>query len=328
LLVDGGARLPTDELKTVSFVFIAALCVPGHDAVRRTARVLVLVGIFLGLGAAFSVLVHPTGLFPLETDPFGVEAPRAAGPYGESNFFALSLAALVPFALYEISTGGWRRVLGIIATLSCIVGIFATGSRGALLGVMLGLIAFAIFSGRREVRVGAVVVVLVAAISTPLFLAQANSSANRSVSGRATENRIALAMFEDHPLVGVGPDQYPALYRDYSRRIGSDNRSNREPHSLYLQIASEEGIAGILGWLGAGLVVLRFVLSRGVARTLLGKALLTSVAVWLFGSLFLHAGNLRLLFVLVGLVFALGSETSQTPGVRRVLSPVLGGSRS
>ncbi|MBS1868219.1 MAG: O-antigen ligase family protein [Actinobacteria bacterium] len=317
MVIPGGPLQPRDEMKTLSFLVIAALCVRGTAGVRRTVRVLVIVGIFLGLGAAFSVLVAPTGLFPLELDPAGVEAPRAAGPYGESNFFALSLAALVPFALYEYSTGGWRRWLGIASGISLLMGIFATGSRGALIGVAFALGTFALFSGRREARRGALVVLLAAAAATPLFLSQANSSASRSVSGRATENRIALQMFLDHPLLGVGPEQYEPLYRSYSRRIGNDSRPLREPHSLYLQIAAEQGIVGLLGWLGAAMVVVRYAIRRRVGATLLGKAVLTSVGVWLLCSLFLHAGQLRLFYVLVGLVFALGADKLPLPVPRR-----------
>lgn len=130
MLSDDGFHFPTDGLKNLSFLLIVALGMQTSKDIDRLTIALCMVAIFLGLGAASSVLLGPSGIFPVEVDESGNQANRAAGPFGESNFFALSLAALLPLAIYNISRPRWRRWLGIGAAVTILAGILAAGSRG------------------------------------------------------------------------------------------------------------------------------------------------------------------------------------------------------
>lgn len=306
-----GGGLPASDLRELLFLFIVALCVFGYGSAERVATALVITGLILGIGGICSVLIGPSGLFPVVTDVVTAiepEAPRAAGPFGEPNFFALSLAALTPLALYVASRGGWRRWLGVAALIAIAGGIMAAGSRGGGLAMVFGLVAFAATTRVRRVRIAAAFTLVGALVLFPFFAGQAESSSSRSVSGRETENRIALAMFGDYPVTGVGPHQFENLYRQYSRNIGEDPRSIRAPHSLPLEIAADQGLVGIIGWGVAAFLFLSYVLSRGAWRTTLGRALLLAVATYMFGSLFLHGSQLRLLFILMGLAMAYATE--------------------
>lgn len=322
LLSPEGVALPADGLKELVFLVITALCLRTVEDVDRVAVALAGVGLVLGLGAVFSVAVEPTVLFPLNEMPLPgepvVEAPRAAGPFGEANFFALSLAALAPIALYLVALTGPRRVLGLAAGVALLAGVLATGSRGGLLAGAFAVIAFGAVAGVRRLRVGAVVFVLVGLVLLPLFSTQASSATERTVSGRQTENAVAIAMFLDHPVAGVGPRRYPDLYREYSREIGNDLRLVRDPHSLPLEIAAEQGLVGLMGWLAAGAVIAQIARRSRLLNTLLGKALVLSVLTYLLTSLFLHGSRLRLLYVLVGLLLVLGSALSRERGLRPV----------
>jgi len=312
LVAVGGPVIPFDALGSLSFLLIVALTVRGEDGVERVAIGLCAVGVLLGLGAAYSVLVHPTGLFPLTEEVGGPEAVRAAGPFGEANFFALSLAALVPFAIYLISRNGARRALGAVSASSLIAGVLATGSRGALIAIAFGLAAFALFGADRRARVAVGIALLVALAIAPAFSAQTSSSAERTISGRTTENRVSVAMFWGHPVTGVGPGGYPPLYRDYARRIGNDPRSLREPHSLPLQIAAEQGIVGLIAWVAAGAVAFGYARARRLWLVPIGQATILSLATYMIGSLFLHGSQLNLLFILIGLLLALGAVPSKS----------------
>jgi hypothetical protein len=322
LLVTGmlsvvGREIPTDWFKDLAFLFIAGVCLRGED-VERVFIALAFVGIFLSAGAIYSVHVHPTSLFPLdisECAPGHVcdEAPRAAGPFGESNFFALSLATLMPMALYLVGRGGWRQRLGIVTVPCLIAGIYATGSRGGVLAAGAAIVVVALLSGNRRMRIGALAAVVAAGVLLLFFGAQASSSENRSVSGRTTENLVAWAMFKDYPVVGVGPDQYPFLYSIYTHRIGNDARPGREPHSLPLQILAEQGIVGIIGWLGAGIFMVRLTYRRRVWDDPVGRIVILSIVTYLLGSLFLHGSELRLLWILVGMLIAVGAMPQRAP---------------
>lgn len=305
-------------LRDLSFLFIAALGLRTVADVRRATIALAVVGAVLGIGAAYSVLDHPTGLFSIVNEAARtstVTLGRAAGPFGEPNFFALSMAALVPIALLNVVAGGWRRALGLVSAVALLAGVLATGSRGGLIAGGVGIVAFGLAVGGARARAGALATLLVGVALLPLFATQTHASRGRTTEGRATENRIALAMFLDHPVAGVGPGRYPSLYRDYARRIGNDPRTGRAAHSLPLQIAAEQGTAGLIGWGAAGLAVAGVARRRRLWASLTGRALLVAVATYLTGSLFLHGSQLRLLFVLVGMVLALAcAERDDAPG--------------
>lgn len=312
-----GATLPGGDLRELLFLVIAALCVFGAGSAERVVTALVVVGLTLGLGGIFSLVVGPSELFPVVEEPdFFVEreAPRAAGPFGEPNFYALSMAALTPLALLLVTRWGWRRWLGVAALIAIAGGVMAAGSRGAMVAMLFALVAVAIATPNRQLRLGALATLLAAAALVPLFASQVDSSATRSIGGRETENRIALAMSADRPLTGVGPGQYVELYRDYSREIGDDPRPRRAPHSLPLEIAAEQGLVGVAGWLVAGLVAISYAFSRGIWGTALGRALSLSIATYLAGSLFLHGSQLRLLFILVGVTLAYAANFWATEG--------------
>lgn len=303
---------PIGRAQDLAFLVITAFTLSRLSDAERVAKALTLTCIVLGAGALWSVVVGPTALFPLEVDEFGVEAPRAAGPFGESNFFALSLAALVPLALYTAAQSAVWRVLGLAAVVLAFGGIVAAGSRGSLLAAFCGLAGMALFAGNlgpaaKIIRIGAIATVVGAVALVPLLLqSQIESSTERTVSGRATENLVALVMFSENLPTGIGIDQYPVRYRDFTRRYGNDDRSGRYPHSLPLEIAAEQGLGGIVGWSAAFLLVLGFVRRYRVWHVPIGRALLISIGAFLVGSLFLHSSQIRLLYMLIGAVFAVG----------------------
>jgi len=279
------------------------------------------VGIFLSLGGVYTVRVHPTSLFPLDASDCAVghacnDAPRAAGPFGDSNFFALSLATLMPMALYLVGRGGWRQRLGLVGVLCLIAGIYSTGSRGGALAGGAAIVVVSLLSDNRRIRLAGIGSVVAAGLLLLLFSAQASSASSRTTTGRATENLIAWAMFKDHPLVGVGPDQYPNLYSLYTPKIGDDNRAVRDPHSLPLQIAAEQGIVGLLGWLGAIIFLTRLTLARRVWDDPVGRIVILSIVTYMVGSLFLHGSELRLLWILAGMLIAVGTSLPPPRPVR------------
>ena len=71
---------------------------------------------------------------------------------------------------------------------------------------------------------------------------------------------VALLVFADHPLTGVGFANFEEYYLDYSPALGLDlRRENRAAHSLYLEIAAETGVFGV-----AAFGFLLFVVFRGL----------------------------------------------------------------
>ena len=311
-------------LRELMFLFITALCLFSVRDVERVAVGLAAVGAFLALGGIYSVLIGPIGeigpinLFDVPRDPQTLDPQpgRAGGPFGEPNFFALALAAILPISIHLMTQGRARLALGAISATCLVGGILATGSRGGVVAAVFAIGASALALRQRAVVIALVALAIPAAL---VFLPQLASSVDRPVIGRLTENQVGFAMFLDRPLTGVGPATYEVLYRDYSRGIGWDPRSPREPHSLPIELAAEQGLTGLLAWLAAGAATVGYARPRGIGRHPLGRALVLAASTYLVGSLFLHGSQLRLLFMLIGLVLALAAALPQTD--RRALIP-------
>jgi O-antigen ligase len=312
-------HLETGVFKDLTFVAIVALGLRSLRDVEHVAVVLCVTGIVLAVGAVYSIVVGPIGPFAVVDEgsaELGTEALRAAGPFQDPNFFGLSLAAIVPFAMYQARTTGWGRLFAAVTIAALLAGVLATGSRGALLAFAVGLVVFGFSSPERSLRLATLATIVAAVAMIPLFATQAETSASRSVEGRATENLVALHMFADHPLSGVGPGEYPGLYTLYTRDVGNDPRPLRLPHSLPLQIAAEQGLVGILGWLTAFSILLRYVVVRRMWHSSIARAVMTSLLAYLVGSLFLHGGQLRIVYMLIGMLLALIALTPPPHRIR------------
>ena len=140
----------------------------------------------------------------------------------------------------------------------------------------------------------------------------AGSDVDNSVLSRATENLTAIQVFADHPVVGVGPGQYPNYYRDYADEIGvSVKAENREAHNLYLGIAAETGLVGIVMFLGAVVATL-MQLMRARARALATRPDLAAIAAgfmlalvgYLASGMFLHLSYARYFWLVLALAGA------------------------
>jgi hypothetical protein len=267
--------------------------------------------------------------------------PRLAGPIGEKNRFGQIMAALVPLAvvLHRGARSRRERWLAVIAFALSALGVATSLSRGAAVGLGFGFLALAFLGYVRLRQFGLLVAGLVFAVAlVPGFFtrlaalqgaeaALGGADARRSgqvegtVRGRATEMAAAILMFSDHPVLGVGAGMYHYHYREYAKRAGGKvEHGGRQPHSLYLGIAAEHGIAGLVAFLGILVVTLRDLLRARrrwqsedplVADGIAG--LLGTLAVYLVSAVFLHLAYARYLWLLL----ALAAAASALPTSRR-----------
>jgi O-antigen ligase len=123
----------------------------------------------------------------------------------------------------------------------------------------------------------------------------------------------AALMFADHPFVGVGPGMYPHHYHDYAKVVGIKVKETaRQPHTLYLGLAAENGALGLICF---ALIV--FVILRRLARTYrdwidrrpgfanMAMGFILAIVVYLMTGIFLHFAYIRYFWLIVGLAAAL-----------------------
>ncbi|NLV75027.1 MAG: hypothetical protein GXY52_10175 [Chloroflexi bacterium] len=249
-----------------------------HELVHMQ-RVLVISGVCVALVALVWYL-FPSGVVAAE----GVRRARAF--YGSPNNLALYLERVLPMAVglatlvRERKRGMWLAGAGLI-----LMAIILSFSRGALL---LGLPAAALvllFMLRGSQRwlvagLGVSLLVAVVAMLGSERLAQLFDPARGTTLIRVGLWQASWRLALDHPLWGVGPDNFIAYYRDYIAANALVEPNLSHPHNIALDFWLRGGAAGLaaLGVITAGIVgALRRIL-RGARGTALGHLALACLA--------------------------------------------------
>lgn len=253
---------------------------------------------------------------------------RASGPIGDPNRYAQLLLVVLPWTLY-FSRHGRKPLqrLAASATAALIMTAVAlTYSRGAFITIAVLVMCLLVW---RYIKLGRLVLamaVLVAIVgaTAPGVLARVGSiggvgvlgkqdaqvAPDGAIKGRATEMLAALAVFLDHPFLGVGPGQYVPFYSEKYQLLDEVSFRHlprpREAHNLYFSIGAETGAAGLLvfflivGTLFVGLrYARRFWLPRSRRRADLAVAFSLSLVAYLGTGMFLHLSFERYLWFLV-----------------------------
>jgi putative inorganic carbon (HCO3(-)) transporter len=213
---------------------VAAALVAGGVVVAACA----IAQLLLGLGVA--------------TD--GVQRATVTYPHPNNlSFFLERVGTFAAGAALVLQRSRWRAIVAGSA-LIVFLGVGATLSRGAVVSVIVGVATLMLLTGRgRKVLVPSISMIGVIAI---LFTTLASGRLiDLGGSGRWPTRffiwRSSLAMALDHPLWGVGLDQFLYLYwRRYVEPGGWPERYTSHPHNLFLDLWLRVGIlgAGAFAW--------------------------------------------------------------------------------
>jgi hypothetical protein len=258
---------------------------------------------------------------------------RASGPIGDPNRFAQILLVVLPWALYfsRHAQTALARLAAVASAALILTGVALTYSRGAFITMAVLVLCLLLWRYIKPVRLALAVLVLVAIVAAIApgvlsrvasiggvgLLAQedAHVEPDGAIRGRATEMLAALAVFIDHPFIGVGPGQYVPFYSERYQLLDELSFRHlprpREAHNLYVSIGAETGAAGLLVFLGIIVTLFmglgwarRFWLLRSRRRADLAVAFLLSLVSYLGTGMFLHLSFERYLWFLVGVTSA------------------------
>jgi hypothetical protein len=229
-----------------------ALLVPIlFTAVRRREHAIWVVAAFV-IGAVLSGvygLVHPASS--------GIDAGRLSGTT-DSNFEAAALAASIPLlvSLFGVARNSPRRKLlaaiGVVVLFACLV---QTLSREGLLAFAAVLVAAVVYGGRWRRRAAVLLVVgIVATVGYYTMLAPASSLQRVTMSdtsGRSSLWTVALRVFESHPVLGVGTNNFILVSDQYINRPGAiqamyEVQTPKVTHNTYLEALTDLGVPGLL----------------------------------------------------------------------------------
>ncbi|MCA9917791.1 MAG: O-antigen ligase family protein [Anaerolineales bacterium] len=260
----------SDFLKDGLIVLILALLLDKTPTLRQVIWALLIAGIFMGtisvyqqLTQTFTNIYWGFGQAEIQNIVGQTNDYRIGGPFGSPNAYSQVMLPLIPLALDRVwnEYNPWLRFLAGWALAATILTVVFTFSRT---GFMVMLLMLGLMFIRRPPRLAPLVITFLLLLPLLQFvpdsymerigtladlLPGSGADAREEVSfrGRLSENIAGIQAFSDHPIVGVGWGNFPKYYQEYARHIGTDNRSvERGTHNLYLQIAAEQGLLGLI----------------------------------------------------------------------------------
>jgi hypothetical protein len=270
-----------------------------------------------------------------EEDLFGdVRQPRLAGAIGEQNRFAQVLLMLVPLGLLRFWGRGHEhskalRLLALLATAVITAGVLLTFSRGAAVGLLIMVIVMVFMRLIKVYHLGAVLLVAVvllvmlpqygtrlASLATlPSFFSPEENVDDGVFESRTTEMVAAILVFADHPLVGVGPGMFKYYSAEYGNQVNPGVlEGTREAHNLYLGVAADHGLLGLLSFISIIAVTFYQLLRNRAWLTRnrpelanLVNAFALAVVTYLATGLFLHLSYARYFWLMMALAGAAGA---------------------
>jgi putative inorganic carbon (hco3(-)) transporter len=195
-------------------------------------------------------------------------AGRLTGAVGDPNAQATVLAAGLPLLIglavvYRHSS--WMKLVAVVGVVVMFIGLVTTLSREGLVALGAVLVAAVIFGGRWRGRAAAVLLIGIVAtagyysVVAPLSARQRVTMA--STSGRSSLWTVALRVFEAHPVLGVGQDNFILVESRYLNQPGAIQAlffitTPKVAHNTYLEALADLGVPGLLTLLGALVVSL------------------------------------------------------------------------
>ena len=317
-------------------VGIAFACV----SVARSERPLLLLLRCAAIGSLLVTVPALVGLGPLQAAYGGAAvAGRLTGPFAEPNelgSYAVS-TFWICLALLACARGLVDRALGAAGAGAALVALAFSLSRGAWLGLLLGLAALLVLHPPVWRRVAACVAVLVAAVA--LVLAVAPPERLSVVVDRLatiTEGRAnpddrrdliraeARRQIEREPVLGTGPGSF-ALEAARADSVVAQYR-RLHAHNVLLQVGAEAGLLGVAALLAlsaaAGTAAVRSTRAlrragrprQAVVVAALGAACVSIAGHGIVDVTFLNPVIMVVDWLVLGLLLAAVAVHAPTPG--------------
>src|SRR5262249_6740765 len=185
---------------------------------------------------------------------------RASGTLTEPHVLGQFLGMLLPFCVMLFLTPQLRpalRVLSLIAAGGASMTIVFTLARGPYIAIRvseaLGVVLMLALWGERRVLVGLAVLVLLSALVAPLaapLLYDRLTNSLGTFSARLSVYWVALQVFADHTLFGIGPGNWLWVWPSYDQDWLVLDWYSDLIHNDVLLVLVELGIFGLIPYIG------------------------------------------------------------------------------
>jgi putative inorganic carbon (HCO3(-)) transporter len=214
--------------------------------------------------------------------------------YGDPNDLGYILAATIPLGVWLIARSSISRIAATTMVFLMLAGLALTLSRGAVLGLAVG-VAWVFLTEPRS-RKAIIAGLFVGGLALGVFIVQNQArwttavSAKERVASGNVQTRFELwgaaaILMIEHPVLGVGPGNFP-LY--LLQTVGEPQGSPTfVVHDAYLEVGAELGLGGLVMFLAFLMIQWRRLggaVKNGRGPPGLASAVRTSLIVGLVGA--------------------------------------------
>lgn len=197
-------------------------------------------------------------------------ATGAPGWFHNSGEFGIQMCIFFPLTLYFIGAlraklEKWKRVALLLLPFTAVASIIATNSRGALLGgaaVGLWLLLRTRYPFRGLLGLAVLAVLVLQVMPEEQKERFSTMGEDKTSESRLTYWRHGIETFKQHPITGIGYENWGEYYRGTYGRVAL-------PHNVFIQALAELGLVGTVALLG--MIVASFVVNHRTAA--LAKAM-------------------------------------------------------
>lgn len=305
------AESPSAALGGTSRYLLDMMLIPlAFAAIRERRHVAWVLAAFV-VGAVLSCLygfIHPAAQ--------GFTG-RLTGSLGDPNAEATVLAAAIAMLIGlmgVIRDSARLKLAALVGVIIMFTGLVTTLSREGLLALAAVMVGAVIFGGRWRGRAAMLLAIGVAATGGYYFVVAPLAARQRvtmaDTSGRTSIWTIAWRVFNAHPVLGVGTDNFILAERNYVNQPGAVIATYiivapRVAHDAYLEALVDLGIPGLLTLLavlgcciGAAVRATRIFERLGdVQMELISRAVVLALAGVLTGDLFVSSEYAKFLWI-------------------------------
>lgn len=245
---------PVAASETARFLtYIALYFIIKYDIYSKRIRINIIICYLFDcvILSVFGIYQYFTGAY-LDKSFYSVK--RIASTLSNPNSFAAFLIiAIFPVIMLCINEKNNLRKILYLAIVGLLgTNVLLTGSRNAYIGLAVGCVVIAIVYNKKFLPVfgGAFVALMLIPNIRTRIMQIGDSAENQS---RIKLWNLALEMFKDHPIRGVGNGNYVKLHDAYVKRYPQyyyyTYFKDFPSHNSYLKILSELGIIGFITFL-------------------------------------------------------------------------------
>lgn len=232
---------------------------------KRFLQAFIAVAVFLSLNGISGLLNGPV-IIPDTWLP-----SRISSTFGNPIFFASYLIIPLFLSIYFILSEEGRRekILYSLAALVQLVGVYYSGTRGALVGIVAGLfvggLLYTFFNQNKKIRKNGLMALGVIVLLSGLLFVYRNSMpqlgrvsrvlnfSDSNSAARLIQWKMAWEGFKQKPVLGMGAENYYFIAnKNYDPKIVQYDRSwFDKPHNFLLEVLTTNGIFGLLAYVFA-----------------------------------------------------------------------------